>query len=84
MSLSVLAASDGLAVLGNGAVMPQFEWELPRKVGAPGVARRLLADWVAPASGDGTIATARLMVSELVANAVRHGHGTITLRAHLS
>jgi len=49
----------------------------------PGMARRLLADWLAPAFAEGTVAKARLMVSELVTNAVRHGHGTITLRADL-
>lgn len=61
-----------------------FESELPRDVSAPGIARRLLADWLAPALGEVAIAKAALMVSELVTNAVRHGHGTITLRADLS
>ena len=61
-----------------------FEFELPRDVDAPAVARRLLADWFAPVLGEGTVAAARLLVSELVTNAVRHGRGKITLRARLS
>lgn len=60
-----------------------FECELPSGVDAPGVARRLLAEWFAPVLADGTSATARLLVSELVANAVVHGRGAITLRARL-
>ena len=50
---------------------------------APGIARRSLADWLAPAVDAGEIDTARLLVSELVTNAVVHGHGEITLRATL-
>jgi anti-sigma regulatory factor (Ser/Thr protein kinase) len=51
---------------------------------APGIARRLLTDWFAPALANGTLATATLLVSELVTNAVRHGCGQITLSARLS
>jgi anti-sigma regulatory factor (Ser/Thr protein kinase) len=61
-----------------------FQFVLPRSVDGPGVGRRLLADWFAPALGNGTLVTARLLVSELVSNAVRHGSGRITLRAQLS
>jgi anti-sigma regulatory factor (Ser/Thr protein kinase) len=60
-----------------------FESELPRGLDAPGVARRLVADWLAPVLTDGTLATTRLLVSEIVTNAVRHGRGTIMLRARL-
>jgi anti-sigma regulatory factor (Ser/Thr protein kinase) len=60
-----------------------FEFVLPRGLDAPGVARRLLRDWFAPALANGVLATARLLVSELVTNAVCHGRGKITLRAQL-
>ncbi len=60
-----------------------FEFVLPRSVNGPGIARRLLADWFGPALASRTLATARLLVSELVTNAVRHGRGRITLRAEL-
>lgn len=43
----------------------------------------MLTDWFAPALADGTLATARLLVSELVTNAVTHGRGRVTLRAQL-
>ena len=60
-----------------------FESELTRGLDAPAVARRLVADWFAPALSEGTLAAARLLVSEIVTNAVRHGRGTIMLRARL-
>ena len=60
-----------------------FEFELPSGVGAPGIARRLLTEWFAAVLADGTLATARLLVSELVTNAVTHGRGRITLTAQL-
>ena len=60
-----------------------FEFVLPRSVDGPGIARRLLADWFAPALANSTLVPARLLVSELVSNAVRHGCGRITLRAQL-
>lgn len=60
-----------------------FEFELVRGVDAPGVARRLLREWFAPVLADGTLATARLLVSGLVTNAVTHGRGPITLRAQM-
>ena len=60
-----------------------FEKDLPRTRGAPALARRSLARWfVADVEGD-ELRTAELLVSELVTNAVMHGSGTITLRAHL-
>jgi anti-sigma regulatory factor (Ser/Thr protein kinase) len=60
-----------------------FECELASGVDAPGVARRLLTEWFAPALAAGTLMTARLLVSELVSNAVTHGRGRIMLRAQL-
>jgi anti-sigma regulatory factor (Ser/Thr protein kinase) len=56
---------------------------LPHTVQAPGIARRSLADWLAPAVDSDELDTARLLVSELVTNAVVHGRGDITLRATL-
>ena len=60
-----------------------FESVLPKGVDAPRVARRLLADWFAPTLNDGTLAAAKLLVSELVTNAVIHGRGRVTLRAQM-
>lgn len=60
-----------------------LEVNLPHTVQAPGIARRSLADWLAPAVGDSELETAKLLVSELVTNAVVHGRGAITLRAKL-
>ncbi len=56
---------------------------LPHTVQAPGIARRELAHWLAPAVDSDKLDTARLLVSELVTNAVVHGQGDITLRATL-
>ena len=56
---------------------------LPHTVQAPGIARRSLAEWLAPAVDADELDTARLLVSELVTNAVVHGRGEITLRATL-
>ena len=60
-----------------------FEFELGSGVDAPGVARRLLTEWFATVLADGLLMTARLLVSELVSNAVTHGRGRVTLRAQL-
>ena len=43
----------------------------------------MLTEWFASVLDDGTLATARLLVSELVTNAVTHGRGRVTLRAEL-
>lgn len=64
-------------------ISTSFERELASGVGAPGLARRLLTDWFASIVPDGTLITARLLVSELVTNAVCHGRGRITLKAQL-
>jgi anti-sigma regulatory factor (Ser/Thr protein kinase) len=60
-----------------------FEKDLPRTRGAPTLARRSLARWFAGDVEGDELRTAELLVSELVTNAVMHGRGTITLRAHL-
>jgi anti-sigma regulatory factor (Ser/Thr protein kinase) len=50
---------------------------LPHTVQAPRIARRSLADWLEPAVDADELDTARLLVSELVTNAVVHGHGEL-------
>jgi anti-sigma regulatory factor (Ser/Thr protein kinase) len=60
-----------------------LEFALASGMDAPCVARGLLTDWFAPVLSDGGLTAARLMVSELVANAVCHGRGRITLRARV-
>jgi anti-sigma regulatory factor (Ser/Thr protein kinase) len=60
-----------------------YEVLLPRDREAPARARRLLSERFAPELADDELDTAKLLTSELVSNAVRHGDGTITLRAHL-
>ena len=54
--------------------------DLPDDSSAPRLARVLLAEALArePAAGDGQIA--RLLVSELATNAVRHGRGSVRMR----
>ena len=61
-----------------------LEFELAPGVDAPWLARRLLTESLVLTLEDGVLATARLLVTELVTNAVTHGHGPITLRAQLS
>ena len=60
-----------------------FELALPQDVSAPRIARRTLNEWFAASLADDELDTANLLVSELVTNALLHGQGTITLRAHL-
>jgi anti-sigma regulatory factor (Ser/Thr protein kinase) len=60
-----------------------LEVSLPHTVQAPGIARRSLVEWLVPAVDADQLGAARLLVSELVTNAVVHGHGAITLRATL-
>jgi anti-sigma regulatory factor (Ser/Thr protein kinase) len=60
-----------------------YEFQLPRDVDAPGRARKLLAERFAGELADRELDTAKLLTSELVANAVVHGQGTITMRADL-
>ena len=56
---------------------------LRRDVSAPRTARRALDEWLGNSIDDDGFQTAELLVSELVTNAVLHGQGTITVRAHL-
>jgi anti-sigma regulatory factor (Ser/Thr protein kinase) len=67
----------------SSVVSTVFEVQLPRAPEAPGRARLQLEEWFAADVDDAGLRTARLLVSELVTNAVLHGKGTITLRAAL-
>ena len=58
--------------------------ELARETTAPRTARNLVKERFADKLSDEELDTARLLVSELVTNAVVHGRGTITLRARLN
>lgn len=60
------------------------ERQLLRGRGAPRMARDLLAEWFGDRIDRGVLAEARLMVSELVSNAVVHGRGDVILRAELA
>jgi anti-sigma regulatory factor (Ser/Thr protein kinase) len=60
-----------------------LEVELHREATAPRAARALLREWYAGELSEVELDTATLLVSELVSNAVCHGRGKITLRAHL-
>lgn len=60
-----------------------LEIELPRRVHAASQARRWLEDHFTAPLGEDELQAAKLLTSELVNNAVLHGHGSITLRAAL-
>ncbi len=60
-----------------------FEKELPRSPDAPGEARRSLSHWYSAALEPEDLHRAKLLASELVTNAVLHGHGRILMRTHL-
>ncbi|HEY2770712.1 MAG TPA: ATP-binding protein [Solirubrobacteraceae bacterium] len=61
--------------------MSDLELDLPRDRTAPSVARHRLADWLAGRLGPEDIERARLLTSELVANAVLHGEGKVIFKA---
>src|SRR3954452_8690200 len=52
--------------------------ELPRKAGSAGIARLIVTAHCAALSND-RLKSANLMISELVTNAFKHGHGRIEL-----
>jgi anti-sigma regulatory factor (Ser/Thr protein kinase) len=60
-----------------------MEAELPRSPSAPGLARRLLSEAFVGALDGVELDRAKLLVSELVTNAVLHGRGKITLKGSL-
>ncbi|MBV8218587.1 MAG: ATP-binding protein [Solirubrobacterales bacterium] len=61
----------------------QREVDLPRDTSAPRVARRALSPWFGEWLDDAELDTGKLLVSELVTNAFRHGVGHIELVADL-
>ncbi len=61
----------------------QFVFELPRTSQAPGRARRWIAESFAEELDGCAQEKARLLVSELVTNAVVHGRGRMEIHAHL-
>jgi anti-sigma regulatory factor (Ser/Thr protein kinase) len=71
------ARFDGKGIRVSGK---HFEAALPRSDDAPGTARRLLVRWLPEIEAD-ELDRARLLVSELVTNAILHGRGRILLRA---
>ncbi len=60
-----------------------IEVELPRDASAAARARDHVAGLLAAEFSDPELDRARLLVSELATNAVRHGQGMITLRARV-
>jgi anti-sigma regulatory factor (Ser/Thr protein kinase) len=60
-----------------------LEVNLPHTPEAPAIARRYIVRWLTREVEPDELDTAKLLVSELVTNAVVHGHGEITLRATL-
>jgi anti-sigma regulatory factor (Ser/Thr protein kinase) len=60
-----------------------LEVNLPNTPEAPAIARRCVVRWLGREVEPDELDTAKLLVSELVTNAVVHGHGEITLRATL-
>ena len=57
----------------------RFGRGLPRAADAPRIARGLLGSWTHASVEPDQLRTARLLVNELVSNAVIHGEGQITL-----
>jgi anti-sigma regulatory factor (Ser/Thr protein kinase) len=67
----------------NGAAPRHFEVVLAPDLGAATMARRLLEQSFGTILEQAELDRAKLAVSELATNAVRHGEGEITLRAEL-
>jgi anti-sigma regulatory factor (Ser/Thr protein kinase) len=61
----------------------RFETKLPRARDAPSVARSFLRAWAGATLRADQLDTARLLVSELVTNAVLHGEGEVSLSVWL-
>src|SRR5437660_1337605 len=62
---------------------PRFEAKLPHTKDAPRMARRSLRQWLGPTLSEPELDDAELLLTELVTNAVRHGHGSIIVQAAL-
>lgn len=61
------------------AAMAPLQCELPRRPDAPAIARRLLERQFGGSLPGADLETVKLLASELVSNAVRHGVGKIIL-----
>jgi anti-sigma regulatory factor (Ser/Thr protein kinase) len=61
-------------------MVAQLGLELPRTPESPGISRRWLDERFAAQLDDSELATAKLLISELVTNAVVHGRGRIGVR----
>jgi anti-sigma regulatory factor (Ser/Thr protein kinase) len=59
----------------------RLELELPRSPESPGISRRWLQERFAAKLDDCWLTIAKLLISELVTNAVVHGRGRIEVRA---
>jgi anti-sigma regulatory factor (Ser/Thr protein kinase) len=66
------------------AMTPTHRMDLPRDASAPALARRSLARWYGDSLATHELIDAKLIVSELVTNAVQHGVGQIRLASELS
>lgn len=76
-------SAEALRPVADRARTDPLEVKLPRDATAAGQARQLVVDQLASELGSEELDRARLLVSELVTNAVVHGQGAITLRAGL-
>ena len=70
--------------MGPSMTTLRLETELPRSHMAPSLARRQLSDWLDAVLAPDEVHSAKLLISELVTNAVIHGQGEIALRAELN
>jgi anti-sigma regulatory factor (Ser/Thr protein kinase) len=60
----------------------EYERELPRSKEAPQIARRAVIEWYGDSLEADELENTKIVVSELVTNAVTHGVGRIRFRAH--
>ena len=66
-------ASDAAVAPGDGRLDP-FELTVPARPHAPAAARAALSEWLGESVSDSLLDDARLLLTELVTNCVRHGH----------
>ena len=81
VAVRLVTADQVARRVGGGA--EHLEVSLPADLGAATAARRVLEQSFARSLDAAELERAKLAVSELVTNAVRHGQGEITLRAQL-
>jgi anti-sigma regulatory factor (Ser/Thr protein kinase) len=66
-------ASDAAVAPGDRRLDP-FELTVPARPHAPTAARAALSEWLGESVSDSLLDDARLLLTELVTNSVRHGH----------